>query len=86
MSEKEKTDSELVKRIVISAFIATVGWRPTGVQTGQGKIFFVRFPTNCNLQSMGKIVLPCRKGVPYVTTEGRLPCPCLSTMNAIPTR
>ena len=49
-----------------------------------------RFPQEFRWGAMGKFVLPCRNGLPYVTEEGdadadvrRLPCPCLSTVNAL---
>ena len=76
-------DSKLPKLLLPDAFSTTVGWRPTGVQTGQVKIFLARFPKDFNLFSMGKFVLPCFGGLPYVTKEGRLPCPALCTMSAI---
>ena len=71
----------LPKRVLISAFSTKVGWRPTGVQSGQVKIFMERFPDNFSLLSMGRIVLPCCNGMPFVTKDNKFPCPI--TMNAI---
>ena len=76
-------ETKLPKRLILDAFSTTVGWRPTGCQFGQVKTFVQRFPKDFSLLAMGKIVLPCYEGLPYVTKDGKLPCPLLATMNAI---
>ena len=54
-----------------------------GTQTGQVKIFVERFPKDFSLQALGKVILPMKGGKPYVTKDGKLPCPFLSTFNAV---
>ena len=73
----------LPKRFSIYAMSVNVGWRLTGVQSGQVKVFFQRFPIYFSLQALGKLVLPHKGGKPYLTQDGKLPCPFLSTFNAI---
>ena len=60
-----------------------MGWRPGGAHSGQAKAFVDRFPQEFNIQSLQKIVLPMREGVPYVCPDGTLPCPWLATRLAL---
>eukprot|EP00969_Alexandrium_andersonii_P082571 3639941-Alexandrium_andersonii.AAC.1 len=48
----------------------------------QAKLFVDRFPAEFREASMQKVALPCRKGQPFVAGDG-LPCPVLSTFNAL---
>ena len=73
----------LPTRVSIDAMSITVGWRLMGTQTGQVKLFVDRFPKDFSLQALGKVVLPMKGGKPYVTKDGKLPCPLLSTFNAV---
>ena len=62
------------KRLQLSAFS----------NAGQVKTFVERFPTEFRLASLGKIILPCcKEGMPFMTPDGKLPCPLLSTCNAL---
>ena len=74
---------KLPRRILLPAFSTSVGWRPAGLNVGQVKTFVERFPTEFRMASLGKIVLPHREGLPYVTVDGKIPCPLLSTCNAL---
>ena len=62
-----------------------VGHRPTGLQAAQAKMFVERFPSEFREMSMQKAVLPCSMdGLrPFVAPDGSLPCPALSTYNAL---
>jgi len=46
-------------------------------------MFFERFPTEFRLGAMGKVVLPCVDGQAYFCPGGKIPCPFLSTCNAL---
>ena len=54
-----------------------------GLQIEQCKLYTKRFPREFRLAAMGRVVLPCLGKLPYVTKEGDLPSPILSTMNAL---
>ena len=84
--EKEEKRQRLPRRLLLSAFSDKVGHRPTGLQKQQAKLFVERFPTEFKEMAMQKIVLPCSKEeqpLPFVTVDGLLPCPCLSTCVAL---
>ena len=55
-----------------------------GFQVAQVKLFTHRFLTDFREMSMAKLVLPCNLDgtLPFVAQDG-LPCPALSTMNAL---
>ena len=72
---EEKGSKKLAKRLSLIAFSTTIGWRPTGLNLGQARLFIERFPTEFRLGAMAKIVLPCLNGRPYVCPDGQLPCP-----------
>ena len=72
----------LPKIISISAFSRKVGHRSMGLQVAQVRLFIQRFPSEFRLMSMGRIVLPMKDGRAYVAEDG-LPCPILSTVNAV---
>ena len=80
-----KAPKRLPHRLKMSVFSKSVGHRPTGLQVAQVKLFVERFPTEFREMSMQKIVLPCdlHGQLPFVALGGGLPCPCLSTMNAL---
>lgn len=73
----------LPQRLQLHLFSRTVGWRPAGVHAGQTRLFVDRFPTEFRLAAVQRIVMPHNDGLPYVTPEGLLPCPWLSTCNAL---
>ena len=75
----------LPHRLLMSAFSTTVGHRPTGLQAAQAKMFVERFPSEFREMSMQKCVLPCSLdgSLPFVAPDGGLPCPALSTFNAL---
>ena len=75
----------LPHRLLLSAFSKTVGHRPTGLQAAQAKMFVERFPSEFREMSMQKAVLPCSMdgSRPFVAPDGSLPCPALSTYNAL---
>ena len=75
--------SVLPKRLSLEALSIKIGWRPMGLQVAQCKLYTERFPTDFRLMSMARIILPHRDSKPYVTPEGRLPCPMLSTSNSL---
>ena len=76
---------KLPHRLLLSAFSKTVGHRPTGLQPAQAKMFVERFPSEFREMSMQKVVLPCNmdNSLPFVAPDGCLPCPALSTFNAL---
>ena len=89
-SEKASTrpatgPKRLPHRLLLSAFSKTVGHRPTGLQAAQAKMFVERFPSEFREMSMQKAVLPCSMdgSRPFVAPDGSLPCPALSTYNAL---
>ena len=53
------------------------------MNSGQVRLFIERFPTEFRLGAMAKVVLPHRQGVPFVAPGDKLPCPFLSTCNAL---
>ena len=67
----------------MSAFSASVGWWPTGVQTGQVKLFAGRYRHEFSLSAFSRVVLPQFRGMPFVTKDDRSPCPFLSSANAL---
>ena len=77
-----KGDKRLPMRLMLQAFSTAIGWRPTGLNVGQARLFIERFPSEFRLGAMSKIVLPCHGGRPYVCPDGKLSCPVLSTRNA----
>ena len=81
--KKSKQNNWLPRRLALNAFSSKFGWRPAGLNVGQVKFFVERFPHEFRLASMGKIILPHLGGVPYVAPDGKLPCPLLSTCNAL---
>ena len=80
---RKKGDTSLAKRLTLNAFSSTVGWRPTGLDIGQARLFIERFPSEFRLGAMSKVVMPCLKGKAYVCPDGKLPCPFLSTCTAL---
>lgn len=42
-----------------------------------------RFRQECSVSAMSRIILPHFVGKPYVTNDGKLPCPFLSMANAL---
>ena len=80
---KESKEYKLPRRVTIHAFSKAVGHRPAGLQVAQTKLYVERFPTEFNIMSLGKCVLPHHKGLPFVSPDGFLPCPLLSTCNAL---
>ena len=83
--KKDKPLKRLPHRLLLSAFSSSVGHRPTGLQTAQAKMFVERFPSEFREMSMQKVVLPCNMdgSLPFVAPGGALPCPALSTFNAL---
>ena len=82
-AKKDEQPRKLPKRLKLGAFSKVVGHRPMGLQIEQCKLYTKRFPTEFRLAAMGKVVLPCQGKLPYVTADGTLPSPILSTMNAL---
>ena len=82
-SADKKIKSHLPRRIPLAAFSNKVGWRPAGLNVGQVKLFVERFPAEFRLASMGRIILPYSNGAPFITPDGKLPCPLLATCNAL---
>ena len=41
----DKGDKQLAKRLMLQAFSTTIGWRPSGLNVGQAKLFIDRFPS-----------------------------------------
>ena len=80
-----KEGQRLPHRLLLSAFSDKVGHRSTGLQRAQALLFVERFPTEFTPMAMHQIVLPCSEDftLPFVTDGGLLPCPCLSTFNAL---
>ena len=82
--ERKKPRKGLPRRLLLSAFSTAVGHRPTGLQAAQAKLFVERFKSDFKEMSMQKTVLPCSAdGLPFVAPDGSLPCPSLSTFNAL---
>ena len=79
----DKGDTQLAKRLMLQAFSTMIGWRPTGLNVGQARLFIERFPSEFRIGAMSKIILPCHGWQPYVCPDGKLPCPCLSTCTAL---
>ena len=80
---EKKGDTSLAKRLMLGAFSTSVGWRPTGLNLGQARLFIERFPSEFRLGAMSKAVMPCCKGKAFVCPDGKLPCPFLSTCSAL---
>ena len=80
---EKKGDLSLAKRLMLDAFSTSVGWRPTGLNLGQARLFIERFPSEFRLGAMSKVVMPCCKGKAFVCPDGKLPCPFLSTCSAL---
>ena len=80
---EKKGDTSLAKRLMLDAFSTSVGWRPTGLNLGQARLFIERFPSGFRLGAMSKVVMPCCKGKAFVCPDGKLPCPFLSTCSAL---
>ena len=51
-------DTSLAKRLNLSAFSNTVGWRPTGFNLGQARLFIERFPSEFRIGAMSKVAMP----------------------------
>ena len=83
--DKGGQPQRLPHRLLLSAFSTSVGHRPTGLQVAQAKLFVERFPSEFREMSMQKVVLPCSMdgSLPFVVPGGALPCPALSTFNAL---
>ena len=79
----KKVKSHLPRRLALAAFSNKVGWRPAGLNVGQVKMFVERFPQEFRLASLGRIILPHLEGAPFVAPDGKLPCPILSSCNAL---
>ena len=82
-STHKQVKSHLPRRLALAAFSNKVGWRPAGLNVGQVKLFVERFPQEFRLASMGRIILPHLDGAPFVAPDGKLPCPMLSSCNAL---
>jgi hypothetical protein len=82
-STHKPVKSHLPRRLALAAFSNKVGWRPAGLNVGQVKLFVERFPQEFRLASMGRIILPHLGGAPFVAPDGKLPCPMLSSCNAL---
>ena len=80
---KEKKDGHLPRRVPLKAFSKQVTWRPAGPQVGQARLLAQRFPREFRIAAMQQIILPMCDGKPYLTAEGELPCPFMSTCTAI---
>ena len=82
-------DTMLPRRLLLGAFSTRIGWRPGGVNSGQAKAFVKRFPAEFRYMAVGRVCLPYHPAeklpfvVPAENGELKLPCPILSTMNAI---
>ena len=79
----KKAKTSLPRRVSLGAFSKKVGWRPSGLNTGQVKYFVERFPMEFRLASLGRIIVPHHNGDPFQDDEGKLPCPALSSCNAL---
>ena len=79
----KKAKTSLPRRVSLGAFSKKVGWRPSGLNTGQVKYFVERFPMEFRLASLGRIIVPHLNGDPFQDDEGKLPCPALSSCNAL---
>ena len=79
----KKAKRSLPRRLALAAFSSNVGWRPSGLNTGQVKYFVDRFPTEFRLAAWGRIILPHFNGEPFMTEEDKLPCPLLSSCYAL---
>ncbi len=55
----------------------------TGVQTGMVRYMVSRFQTSFDPMAMDRLCCPMVDGLPYVAPDGKLPCPFLSTCNAL---
>ena len=75
----------LPQRLLLSAFSRNYGHRPTGMQVAQAQLLAKRFVTDFREMSMERTVLPCcMDGLrPFIAADGLLPCPSLSTFNAL---
>ena len=74
---------KLAKGLSLIAFSTMIRWRPTGLNVGQARLFIERFPSEFRLGAIPKVVLPCQGGRAFFCPDGRLPCPFLSTCNAL---
>ena len=83
VASDKKIKSHLPRRLGLGAFSSKFGWRPSGLNVGQVKLFVERFPQEFRLASLGRIILPHWKGSPFIAPDGKLPCPLLSSCNAI---
>ena len=83
VSSDKKPKAGLPRRLGLAAFSNKVGWRPAGLNVGQVKFFVERFPQEFRLASLGRIILPHWQGEPYIAPDGKLPCPLLSSCNAL---
>ena len=83
VSSDKKAKASLPRRLGLAAFSNKVGWRPAGLNVGQVKFFVERFPQEFRLASLGRVILPHWQGAPYIAPDGKLPCPLLSSCNAL---
>ena len=81
--KKEEPKQHLPHRLRIGVFSTTIGHRPMGLQVAQCKLYTTRFLREFRLASMQKCILGHLGGLPYVTSENHIPCPALSTINAL---
>ena len=50
--------TSFAKRLNLGAVSNTVGWRPTGLNIGQARLFIERFPSEFRIGAMSKVVMP----------------------------
>ena len=55
-------DTSIANRLNLGAFSNTVGWRPTGLNIDQARLFIERFPSEFSIGAMSKVVMLCCKG------------------------
>ena len=79
----KQKDGHLPRRVPLNIFSKRVTWRPAGPQVGTARLLAQRFPREFRIAAMTQVVLPMRDGQPYLTAEGELPCPFMSTCTAI---
>ena len=79
----EEPQQHLPHRLRIGVFSTSIGHRPMGLQVAQCKLYTTRFLKEFRLASMQKFILGHLGGLPYVTPQNHIPCPALSTINAL---
>ena len=82
-AEEPAKPGKLPSRVALEALSQCVGWRPSGLNSGQAQLYSNRFWTEFRLGAMCKVVCPQLGGLPYIAPDGHLPCCCLSTSNAL---